>query len=98
MFPFPDIPNANPALRSQFDAQVGLLAQLSQRNCDLFERLSALNLQMARQAIDMIQRGSQGTISYEMTGKLSGSAFSSTRFRTRGEFDLPATSAPEDER
>ena len=52
MFPFPDIPNANPALRSQFDAQVGLLAQLSQRNCDLFERLSALNLQMARQAID----------------------------------------------
>ena len=52
MFPFPDIPNANPALRSQFDAQVGLLAQLSQRNYDLFERLSALNLQMARQAID----------------------------------------------
>ena len=52
MFPFPDIPNANPALRSQFDAQVGLLAQLSQRNCDLFERLSALNLQMARLAID----------------------------------------------
>ena len=52
MFPFPDIPNANPALRSQFDAQVGLLTQLSQRNCDLFERLSALNLQMARQAID----------------------------------------------
>jgi phasin family protein len=52
MFPFPDIPKANPALRSQFDAQVGLLAQLSQRNCELFERLSALNLQMARQAID----------------------------------------------
>ena len=52
MFPFPDIPNANPALRSQFDAQVGLLTQLSQRNCDLFERLSALNLQMARLAID----------------------------------------------
>ena len=52
MFPFPEIPNANPALRSPFDAPVGLLAQLSQRNCDLFERLSALNLQMARQAID----------------------------------------------
>ena len=52
MFPFPGIPNANPALRSQFDTQVGLLAQLSQRNYDLFERLSALNLQMARQAID----------------------------------------------
>jgi phasin family protein len=52
MFPFPDIPDANPALRSRFDAQVGLLAQLSQRNCDLFERLSALSLRMARQAID----------------------------------------------
>lgn len=58
MFPFPDIPNANPALRSQFDAQVGLLAQLSQRSCDLFERLGALHLQMARQAIiDAIDTG-----------------------------------------
>jgi hypothetical protein len=32
-----------------------------------------------------------------MTGKLNGSAFSSMRFRTQGEFDLPATGALEDD-
>lgn len=47
---------------------------------------------MARQAVDMIQRGGKGTITYDMTGKLNGSAFKSMRFRTQGEFDLPTTS------
>ncbi|MFC4312372.1 LEA type 2 family protein [Steroidobacter flavus] len=45
---------------------------------------------MARQAVDMIRRGGSGTITYEMKGKLNGSTFNSLRFRTQGEFDLPA--------
>lgn len=47
---------------------------------------------MVRQAVDMIRRGGSGTITYEMKGKLSGSTLNSMRFRTQGEFDLPATS------
>lgn len=50
---------------------------------------------MARQAVDMIQRGGAGTISYDMAGKLHGSSFNSMRFRTSGEFDLSATGAVE---
>lgn len=45
---------------------------------------------MARQAVDFIQHGGSGTINYEMKGKLNGSAFNSMRFRTQGEFNLPA--------
>lgn len=45
---------------------------------------------MARQAVDVIRRGGTGTITYEMKGKLNGPAFSSMRFRTQGELDLPA--------
>jgi LEA14-like dessication related protein len=52
---------------------------------------------MARQAVDMIQRGGSGKITYEMKGKLNGSSLSSTRFRTQGEFDLPATGASDEE-
>jgi LEA14-like dessication related protein len=48
---------------------------------------------MVHQAVDMIRRGGTGTITYEMKGKLNGSTLNSMRFRTRGEFDLPATSA-----
>lgn len=52
---------------------------------------------LARQAVAMVRRGGKGTITYDLTGKLSGSALSSMRFRTQGEFDLPATSAGEDD-
>jgi LEA14-like dessication related protein len=45
---------------------------------------------MVRQAVDMIRRGGKGTITYEMKGKLNGSTLNSMRFRTQGEFDLPA--------
>lgn len=49
-------------------------------------------LRMARQAVDMMRGGGKGgPIAYEMNGKLNGSTFSSVRFRTQGEFDLPAT-------
>jgi LEA14-like dessication related protein len=49
-------------------------------------------LRMARQAVDVIRRGGTGKITYEMKGKLNGPAFSSMRFRTEGELDLPASS------
>lgn len=52
---------------------------------------------MARQAVDMIQRAGKGTITYDMTGKLNGSVFNSMRFRTQGEFDLPATGVADDD-
>jgi len=32
-------------------------------------------------------------IEYEMKGKLSGSGFSTMRFATKGQFDLPAATA-----
>lgn len=51
---------------------------------------------MARQAVDMIRRGGNGAITYEMKGKLNGSMLNSMRFRTQGEFDLPATSTGDD--
>lgn len=52
---------------------------------------------MARQAVDMIQRGGKGPIAYDMKGKLNGSTLHSMRFRTQGEFELPATSADDDD-
>lgn len=51
---------------------------------------------LARQAVDMVQGGGKGKITYDMTGKLNGSSLNSMRFRTQGELDLPATSAAED--
>lgn len=45
---------------------------------------------MARQAVDVIRRGGTEPITYEMKGKLNGPLFSSMRFRTEGEFELPA--------
>jgi len=46
---------------------------------------------MLGQAFDMIRGGGSGKITYEMKGKLNGSGFNSTHFRTQGEFNLPAT-------
>ncbi len=46
---------------------------------------------MARQAMGMMRDGGAGLekISYEMSGKLNGSAFNTVRFKTKGEFELP---------
>jgi LEA14-like dessication related protein len=46
---------------------------------------------MARQALGMMKGGAAGLekISYEMSGKLNGSGFSTVRFQTKGEFELP---------
>lgn len=60
--------------------------------------VSVSALRMARQAVDMIRRGGNGTITYEMKGKLNGTSFNSMRFRTQGEFELPATSTNDDAR
>ena len=43
---------------------------------------------MLRQAVGMMHGGDVPKISYEMKGKLSGSAFSTHRFSTKGEFEL----------
>jgi LEA14-like dessication related protein len=51
-------------------------------------------LRMARQAMGLMRGDGTNKIQYEMKGKLSASAFSSTRFSTKGEFDLSAAHAP----
>jgi hypothetical protein len=49
---------------------------------------------MARQALGLMSgKGVGGKISYEMTGKLNGSAFSTVRFQNKGEFELPTNTA-----
>lgn len=51
--------------------------------------------QMVRQAVGMMHSEGGGKFQYVMKGKLNGSTFSSMRFETKGEFDLPAaTGAP----
>lgn len=44
---------------------------------------------MARQALGMMKGGAPAKISYELSGKLNGSAFQTVRFRNQGEFELP---------
>ena len=49
---------------------------------------------MVSHALGMLQgSASGGPIDYEMKGKLSTSGFTSTHFKTRGEFELPAAAA-----
>jgi LEA14-like dessication related protein len=45
---------------------------------------------IARQAFDVMTNKYHGKLAYEMTGKLAGPAFSSIRFKSKGEFTLPA--------
>ncbi|MFC0252612.1 phasin family protein [Massilia consociata] len=63
MVPFPNLPASladNTALRSQLEAQVGLLGELSLRTCDAMQRLSELHMQLARQLVeDAIATGRQ---------------------------------------
>jgi LEA14-like dessication related protein len=49
---------------------------------------------MIRQAMGMVQGDGTRKIQYEMKGKLSGSTFSTHRFSTKGQFDLPAGTVP----
>ena len=50
-------------------------------------------LRMVRQVIGVLDGQPVETIRYEMSGKLSGTGFSSARFQAQGEFELPK-SAP----
>lgn len=54
--------------------------------------VTASAFRMMRQAVGVIRDGGTGRITYELKGKLNGPTFRSMRFRTQGEFDLPATS------
>jgi LEA14-like dessication related protein len=50
-------------------------------------------LRMVRQVMGVLDGQPVDTIRYEMSGKLSGTGFSSARFQAQGEFNLPK-SAP----
>jgi LEA14-like dessication related protein len=45
---------------------------------------------IARQAIGIMTDEYKGKVMYELSGKLAGSAFNSVRFKSKGEFTLPA--------
>lgn len=45
---------------------------------------------IARQAIGVMTNEHGGKLAYEMSGKLAGPAFNSMRFKSKGEFTLPA--------
>jgi LEA14-like dessication related protein len=51
--------------------------------------MTASAMRMLGQAFGLMQGGTSGKITYEMKGKLHGSGFSSTSFKTQGEFALP---------
>jgi LEA14-like dessication related protein len=48
-------------------------------------------LRMVRQAVDLATQRGSGKIAYEMKGKLGGSLFTTKRFATRGELELPTS-------
>ena len=52
--------------------------------------VTASAFRMARQALGVMSGGGIGKITYELTGKLHGSGFSTVRFQNKGEFELPA--------
>jgi LEA14-like dessication related protein len=54
--------------------------------------VTASAFRMFGRALDMFQGGGSGKITYEMRGKLNSAGFSSTHFKTQGEFSLPAMS------
>ena len=45
---------------------------------------------IARQAVDLMSDEYRGKLAYEMTGRLAGPTFHGVRFRSNGEFRLPA--------
>jgi LEA14-like dessication related protein len=51
-------------------------------------------LRMVRQVIGVLDGQPVEKIRYEMSGKLSGGAFSTWRFSSSGEFDLPKSTSP----
>lgn len=47
-------------------------------------------IRIARQAIDVVTDQYRGKLPYEISGRLAGPALGSMRFRSQGEFTLPA--------
>lgn len=47
-------------------------------------------LRIARQSIDVITSEYRGKLAYRLTGMVAGPEFNSVRFRSNGEFTLPA--------
>lgn len=56
--------------------------------------VTASAFRMARSALGLMSGGMPGKISYEMTGKLNGSGFSTVRFQNKGDFELPTGTQP----
>lgn len=54
--------------------------------------VSVSMLRMARQAMGVMTDEFPGKLTYEMNGKLAGPMFNSVRFKSSGEFTLPAES------
>lgn len=52
MFSFPETASPDPALRGQLDAQLEFVTTLAQRSVELMARMSELNLQITRQALE----------------------------------------------
>jgi LEA14-like dessication related protein len=50
-------------------------------------------LRIARQTVGVMNKDFRGTLNYEINGKLAGPAFNSVRFKSNGEFTLPAEMA-----
>lgn len=57
--------------------------------------VTASAFRMARQALGMMKGGGAGMskISYELTGKLNGTGFSTVRFANKGDFEMPTAAA-----
>ena len=53
--------------------------------------VTASAFRMARQALGMMKGGGNGTIKYQLTGKLNGSGFSTVRFKNEGDLELPTS-------
>lgn len=48
-------------------------------------------LHMARQVLSLLDGTSMAKVTYKMSGKLEGAAFRAVRFKSQGEFGLPAS-------
>ena len=57
--------------------------------------VTASAFRMLGQAVGLMTGDGTGKIDYEMKGKLSGSAFNTVRFQTKGDFELPTTAPDE---
>jgi LEA14-like dessication related protein len=67
---------------------VGTVPRFGEKIVDVPVSISVLRV--ARQAISVMAGDPREKLTYEMTGRLAGPAFNSVRFKSSGEFTLPA--------